>query len=156
MCRMHQADHGVFLRIFNILCHHLESHGNLMKEVDNRIQNNYHHPFLKRFSNGIFELKNPSASEHRQISVCLPFILHGLNDSLLYPFIDTIITYLKWRKYLSSPGLTVSELEELQHLGKLLQHKMISLSSVATKKQSKITSMPKVYIYMCHIFFIFF
>lgn len=144
MCRMHMADHGIFLRLFSLIENKLDSKGKWTKELDYRFKHLKYYPFHKTFHNGVFNLKSPSAAEHRQISVCLPFMLNGLDNDQLIDYIEATVIYLKWRQLLSYYRINEKQIKELEILGKQLQKKMLELSDAAGKDECKINSMPKV------------
>lgn len=159
ICIMHQADHGIGKRIIEMVqdfINNIPQHKNhYLNEFDRRFAAMEHFPRLKIFRVGIFELSNPTASEHRTITLCLPFILHGLHHAV-EPYLLLSINYLKWRYMLDNPKPTDEDLKKLDQQGAILFEHLFRVSDLSVS--AKIVSMPKVitniyYLYVLHLFY---
>ncbi len=151
-CRMHQSDHGLFKSLLQTVTDFYKRYGRrgAVNHFDHRWRGLNSFPKMKQFRRGVSSLKYVTATDHRWMSICLPFAVRNLdvelgtcNESgLPRYFIERVaITYLAWRWLLGADGHTMGSVETLSRVGKDLQRLIALLTWVTYDK--KIVEGPK-------------
>ncbi len=94
---------------------------NVIEEYDQRWKQVGMFPYMKIFRKGTSDLTCLTAKELRTISFSLPFVLNGLADTKV---IETVVSYLKWRRILGQEAFTEKCLLSLDEVARELQDKM--------------------------------
>jgi Plavaka transposase len=90
-CRMHQTDHGVFKNLLDLTVRFYKKFGprGSVNIFNTRWAALRKYPGMKQFHRGVSDLSYVTANHHRWMSMCLPFVCRGLDDT-----IDTAISGL--------------------------------------------------------------
>jgi hypothetical protein len=130
VCRMHATDHGILVKILD-LCVSIVKKQRVRSVFDTRWKSVGSFPGMKVFHTGVSTLKFVTATEHRMIASCLPFIVHELCAESPQ-MEETATLYCKWRKLLEKEEYFDHDLRVLDVLGNLLIESIINLAAMVT------------------------
>jgi hypothetical protein len=128
-CRMHSCDHGIFKKLLELVIQYAKRKRKGV-HFDKRWIKLLGYPGLRRFPRGVGDLSFLKCHEYRDMSMCLPFVCHGIFESALPE--EAAVCYVRWKTLLHKPLLSVSDLDLLDRLGKSLQALMQDLSRLAS------------------------
>lgn len=132
-CKMHALDHGVFVHVLNMVVTVVQRHS-VLSTFDQRWGSVTNFPKMKRFDGGISNKSYVTASEHRDMARCLPFVVRGLIPN---PDSDTLehasVTYLRVRQWMEEPDFTVSGLQFLDRTIEHFLENFTALRNLATE-----------------------
>ncbi len=140
-CRMHQTEGGIFKTMIGEIVMLLKATGGgaCVAMFDKLWSCVIPFPGIKIFRNGVCDVANVTASEHRTMSVCLPFVLRGVDGAFQISekadrpsgFLEYLAyLYLAWRWVLGLEMHDVESLDLLDGLGFALQEELESLKRV--------------------------
>jgi hypothetical protein len=151
-CRMHQTDHGIFKNLLQTVTDFFKRYGRrgAVNYFDHRWRRLNPFPKMKQFRRGVSSLTYVTATDHRWMTMCLPFAVRNLDvelgtcrdSGLPRHFIERVaITYLAWRWVLGADGQTMASVQTLSRVGMDLQRLIALLTWVTYDK--KILEGPK-------------
>ncbi len=137
-CRMHQTEGGIFKTMLQDIVALLKMTGGTACQTSFDMLWSCIIPFpgIKMFRNGVCDVANVTASEHRSMSNCLPFVLRGVDEAFHISskldrppgFLEFLAClYLGWRWLLGLETHDDSTLDLLDAFGHALQEQFEQL-----------------------------